>query len=140
MSKDLIGNYKERLSETIEVVDGQDTYTAQEITTESVKIVDPGQGAPVVLRHFFFAAKPAPIKPTKQQLVTEFKHLIQTQLWSDGLVPIESARVEVHTRGFIRKTSKALYAKMLQENSDFVIIVMCEPKKGMLLNETPTRL
>lgn len=140
MSKDLIGNYKERLSETIEVVDGQDTYTAQEITTESIKVVDPGEGAPVVLRHFFFSAKPAPQKPTKQQLVTEFKHLIETNLWADGLVPIESARVEVHTRGFIRKTSKALYRKMISEKADFVIIVMCEPKKGVLLNERPTKL
>jgi hypothetical protein len=140
MAKDLIGNYKERLSETIEVVDGQDTYTAQQIETETVRVEDPGEGPPIVLRHFFFAAKPAPNKPTKQQLVTEFKHLIETTLWSDGLEPIQEARVEVHTRGYIRKTSKALYTKMVQEHADFVIIVMCRPKKGVFLNETPTKL
>lgn len=126
-------------------VDAQDStvsdWNAQEITTDGVRITDPGLGAPVILRHFFFKALTHPVKPTKEQLVSQFKSLIETTLWADGLVPREDGRVEVHTSTYLKNTgNKALYQKMVKEKADFVIQVMAEPKKGILLHEKPTVL
>ena len=114
-------------------------WSGHQIETDAVAIHDPGEGDVVFIRHFFFAAKPAPTKPTKQQLFAESKNLIATQLWADGLEPIDDMRIEVHTRGYLKKISPTLYKKMFKEKSDYVIMVPCRPKKGFLLHEKPLR-
>lgn len=143
MSKDLIGNYKERVGDTHQVIETKggvdDTvWNANSIETEGVRINDPGEGPPVVLRHFFFTAKPGPVKPTKMQLFAENKRLIEATLWGDGLVPREDTKIEIHTSNGAKKVSQALYAKMKQVKADFVIMVLCEAKKGVMINEKPT--
>lgn len=137
MAKDLIGNYNERTKDLGTVKEGKDTWSANQIETEAVRIEDPGQGEAVVLRHFFFKAKPAPTKPTKQQLFSEYKMLIETTLWGDGLEPIPEAKVEVHTSNGAKKVSRALYKKMREVKADFVILVLCRARKGVMINERP---
>ncbi len=140
MSNDLIGNYKDRIKGSGEVsLDGQN-WNGTEIETESVAIHDPGTGGEVILRHFFFSAKPreqGSPKPTKQQLFSEAKQMIEMALWGDGLVPMEERHVEVHTRGYLKKISPALYTEMLKHRADYVIMVPARPRKGVLVNERP---
>ncbi len=118
-------------------------WEATQIQTEGVRIEDPGEGAPVVLRHFFFSAmpwKPGTRKPTKRDLVSENKRLIETNLWADGLRPREDVRIECHTRNGAKKLSKVLHQKMIEHNADFVIQVLCEGAKGQIWssnNEAP---
>lgn len=136
--KDLIGNYKERVGETQKTSIDDVTWDANTVQTEGVRIEDPGTGKPVILRHFFFKAKPGPVKPTKMQLFSENKRLIETTLWGDGLVPREDRHIEIHTSNGARKVSKALYRKMREVGADFAILVLCEAKAGVLINETPS--
>lgn len=140
MSKDLIGNYSERIKGSTEVSVDDTTYNATQIETEGVKIEDPGTGGEVVLRHFFFKAMPRPQgspKPTKIQLFSEAKDFIGVQLWGDGLEPLEERHIEVHTRGYLKKVSKTLFAEMLKNNTDYVIMVPAKPRRGVLVNERP---
>lgn len=117
-------------------------WYGHEIQTDAVKIEDPGEGDAVVIRHFFFKAPPGfgkTIRPSKQQIFAEFKHLIATQLWADGLQPREDLHIEVHTRSYLKKVSKTIYQTMLKNGSDFVIMVPAEARKGVLLHEKPLR-
>lgn len=137
---DLIGNYNERIGQQGDIsIDGQ-SWNGTEIETEAVKIEDPGTGGEVILRHFFFSAKPrnpGDPKPTKMQLFSEAKKLIELALWGDGLVPMEERHVEVHTKGYLKKLSKTLYAEMLKNRADYVIMVPARPRKGVFVNERP---
>lgn len=139
-SKDLIGNYSERVSKTVQAEVNGATYDANQIETEAVRIEDPGEGDAVVLRHFFFKAIPRPgPKPTKQEIFDEHKQQITTMLWGDGLRPREDLRLEVHTRNYLKKVSPSLYAMMGKNHTDFVVVVPCEAQKGVLLHEKPLR-
>lgn len=114
-----------------------------QIETASKPIHDPGEGKAVLLRHFFFKAFPTPPgqrKPTKAELFGQFKNVIFTNLWADGLKPREDAPIEIHSRRKVKTLSKQLYAKMVEENADFVILCLAEPQRGIMLNEKPQTL
>lgn len=118
-------------------------WNAQKIETEGVQIIDPGVGKEVVLRHFFFKAQPMP-KGTprldKHQIVSQFKRLIEMSLWGDGLIIREDKSLEVHTLQKAKKISKALYLKMRQEGSDFVIMCLATPRAGVNVTDTVRKI
>ena len=81
-------------------------WEAQEIESEKFQMIDPGVGKEVVLRSFFFKSAPIPKgfpKPTKAQIVSHFKKLIETKLWQDGLAPLEHRVPQVT---FLRELKK----------------------------------
>src|SRR5258708_3755180 len=111
--------------------------------TVSKPLIDPGEGEPVVLRHFFFKSAivpPGHKKPTKAQIFGQFKNLVFTNLWADGLKPREDAPVEVHSRREIKTLSKQLFAEMVGNGSDIVIQVLAERQKGVMMLDRPTIL
>lgn len=115
-------------------------YEGSHIQTDQVKIVDPGIGQGVVLRHFFYKAKPVfkDEKPvTKQDIFNENVKLIEINLWGDGLVIQDERRPEIHTRASAKKASKALYDAMVLNKADFVILVLAKPRRGQWFNERP---
>lgn len=116
-------------------------WNANEIETEAVKVEDPGEGVAVILRHYFFKKLPT-VKgfrePTKAQLFAHYKKLIEANLWGDGLVPREDKKIEIHSRHKVKGISKALFVEMVKNNADFVIMLLAEPRKGVLLDHTPT--
>lgn len=117
-----------------------DQYEVSHLQTDDVKIQDPGVGQAVVLRHFFFRSMPVPpgqVKPSKNEIFSQFKNLIRTNLWADGLTVLEDKHVQMYTKKSVRKVSKQIYAEMIDNNADFVIICMAVPSKGVLLHETP---
>lgn len=141
MKTEKIGETKQIVEMGVQDMPVKDVlWNAQEIETDSVPIIDPGQGSAVVLRHFFFKATPAPNKPTKQQLFSQFRGLIEATLWGDGLVPRYDRNVEVHTRNGAKKVSKTLYNALVKNKADFVIMCLAEPRHGVQLHETPVIL
>lgn len=115
-------------------------WNANEATTESIRIQDPGTGGDVILRHFFFKKSPMSARlprPTKLDILNQNKRLIETTLWADGLIIRFDKPIEVHTRQKIKKISKTLYMEMVRNGSDFVIIVLCEPRRGVVVREKP---
>lgn len=118
-------------------------WNANQISTEPIKLIDPGIGGAVVLRHFFFKApilpKGAP-RPDKQTVVSHFKRLIEMSLYGDGLKIREDKPIEVHTIQKAKKISKALYLKMKQEGADFVILCLASPRAGVSVIDKPNRL
>ncbi len=106
--------------------------------TELVPLNDPGVGKEVVLRHFFFKSDPVTFRerrPTKQEIVSQFKHMIEMSLWGDGLIIREDRQLEVHTRQKAKQVSKSLYMKMLEEKADFVILCLAEPRSSQIVHD-----
>lgn len=113
-------------------------WEAQEAQTEGVRIVDPGVGKAVVLRHFLFKALPRPKwvpAPDKHQIVSQFKQAIEMSLWGDGLIIREDKQLEVHSLQKAKTISKSLYHKMLEEGADFCILCLAEPRQGVSVND-----
>lgn len=113
------------------------------IETDPIRVVDPGVGKAVVLRHFFFKAQPMPKgtrKPTKLELVSNFKNLIEMSLWGDGLIILEDKPIEVQTLQSVKKVSKALWLKMKEEGADFVILCLATPRAGQSVLDTPFKI
>lgn len=116
-------------------------WNANEVETEAVKVEDPGEGVAVVLRHFFFKKIPTPPgfrEPTKAQLFAHYKKLIETNLWGDGLKPMEDKPIEIYSRKRAKTASKVLLSEMIKNNADFVIMLLATPRKGILLDQAPT--
>lgn len=96
-----------------------------QITTQSdTKLEnDLGLGKPVIIRSYEFAANPEAFKqhkPTKQELFNYHAKWILTQLWSDGLKPVE----EVEPRVILNK-----------RKTKYRIFVGAEPRQGQVLTE-----
>ena len=131
----------ERVNDEIQGnVSGWSLDDVNKIETEPVQIRDPGVGKEVILRHFFFKAPPLPPgerRPNKLELINQFKRLIETNLWGDGLIIREDKPIEVHTRQKAKQVSKSLYMKMQQEGADFVILVLAEPRMAQVVHDKP---
>jgi hypothetical protein len=128
---------------TINQTIDQNYNDISKVETEQVPIIDPGVGDAIVLRNFFFKAIPVPKgtpRPTKAQLFGQFQNMIFTQLWADGLRPIEERKVEIHTKAELKSLSKTLWAECIKSGADFVIMVMAAPRKGVRLDERPLKL
>jgi hypothetical protein len=92
------------------------------------------------LRHFFFKALPkleGQPNPSKKDIVSHFKRLIEMSLWGDGLIIREDRPLEVQTLKGVRARSTALHQKMVQEGADFVILCLAEPRMGQTVVDQP---
>ena len=99
-------------------------WYADSVEAKSTPLIDPGVGKPMFIRQFEFAFKPGlPSKPTKQELFNQHWPQIRTILWGDGLV----ANEDVDPRVLIGK-------------KDYKIILLCEPKFGVLVADKPHNL
>ena len=110
--------------------------TAQ-LQTESIPIIDPGVGEKMIVRSFFFKASPLPKgipKPTKLEIINSYKRLLESTLWSDGLIPVMNADIKLYTKGEIKKYPQ-LRKKFIQEKADFVIMLTAEARKGVNILE-----
>lgn len=115
---------------------------AFDLETEKIRINDPGIGKEQILRHFLFKAQPVPKgyhKPSKLEIISYYKQMIELSLWSDGLIIREDKPIELHTRASCRKVSPALYQKMVSEGADFVILVLAEPRRNQSVLDKPHR-
>ena len=141
----------EQIGETKQIIEGNAKnaptkdilWNANEISAEPVRIVDPGVGQEVIVRHFFFKSIPllkGQSKPTKLELISHFKKLIEMSLWGDGLVIREDKPLELVELHIAKKNTPFLYKKMLEQSSDFVLLVLASPKAGLYAIEKPTRL
>ncbi len=117
-------------------------WNANQIETESIRVQDPGVGVATVLRHFFFKRAPMSARlprPSKLDILNQNKRLIETTLWADGLIIREDKPLEVQTLKSARKISKTLFAEMVKNNADFVILVLAVPRLGVSVRESPLR-
>lgn len=111
-------------------------WEAHQAQTEGFPIIDPGVGKETVLRFFFFKAMPG-IKATRHEIFSQFKRMIEMNLWGDGLIPRDEKAIEFHTKSSAKKVSKSLYQKMKQENADYVILVLAQPRAGVTVTDKP---
>lgn len=112
-------------------------WHGQEIEVNSNPLVDPGVGREVVLRSFFFKAAPVPRgfrPPTKPQILSHYKKMIDDFLWKDALVALDHRKPQVYARKDLKKG--ALRDKMIEENADFVIMILAKPKLGSTVLDT----
>lgn len=138
----------EKISETKQIIESNAKdapvkdilWNAQEMQTEGVRIIDPGVGREVVVRHFFFKSIPLPKgvpKPTKRELISYYKRLIEMSLWSDGLIVREDKPLELVELHTAHKISPTLYRKMKIEEADFVILVLASSRLGQVFADKP---
>ena len=138
----------EKISETKQIIESNAKnapvkdilWNAQEARTEGVRIIDPGVGREVVVRHFFFKSIPLPKgvpKPTKRELISYYKRLIEMSLWSDGLIVREDKPLELVELHTAHKISPTLYRKMKIEEADFVILVLASSRLGQVFADKP---
>lgn len=94
---------------------------ASELSTDGVKLIDPGGGPVNTIRVFTFKKNPE-VKHTlgKQAIFNSHAKQIETVLWGDGLRPLEnvSPRVILNYKGGF-----------------YQIFVACEAAKGVLFSE-----
>ena len=103
-----------------------DKYTkyeyASELSTEGVKLVDPGGGPVNTIRVFAFKMNPNIMRhtPNKQTIFSSHAKQIEHILWGDGLRPLEnvSPRVILNSK-----------------EGSYQIFVACEAAKGVLFSE-----
>lgn len=118
-------------------------WNAAQLSSEPVRIVDPGVGKAHVLRHFFFKKFPrskGTPAPSKLDVINHFKRLIEITLWGDGLIIREDKPIELHTLKKARKISPTLHSEMLKHGADFCILVLAYPRAGVTVLEKPERL
>lgn len=136
-----IGETKQLIEEGVKDAPVSDVlWNANQIETDKVRIIDPGVGKETILRHFFFKALPVlkgQARPTKRDIVSHFKRLIELSLYGDGFIIREDKPIEVHTLQAVKKISKTLYLKMKQEGSDFVILCLATPRAGVSVIDKP---
>lgn len=106
-------------------------WNANQIETDTVPIVDPGTGGKIVLRWFFFKAAPIPKgfrKPTRQQILEQYKRLVDEFLWKDGLEPLSHKPAKVILRKEVK--SDELKAQFFEAGADFAIAISAWPRMG----------
>lgn len=64
--------------------DNKDWY-GQQLVSDDVPLIDPGEGKAIILRDFRFAMVPNAIIPTPQMLFNAHWPYIKERLWADGL-------------------------------------------------------
>lgn len=114
-------------------IDDKNKWTGQEIGVNSnVPLVDDGRGKPYIIRQFEFAFDPSMLKkirdkkwpaPTKQELFNSNWRQIEITLWGDGLI-----------------VKKEVEPRMLVGKKKYKIILLCEPRLGVMVAEKPNTL
>lgn len=129
---------KDTKSEQIDINIGSDKWKAQEVSTQSSPILDPGTGKPYVIRSFTFFFKPDTLNaiqqkripaPTQQELFNSVWPQLRIMLWGDGLTAVQDEK---------------LPPKIAIKKKKFVIVMICEPRtklsgvNEMLVNKPKT--
>ncbi len=66
-------------------MDNDKDWYGQQIVSDDVPLIDPGEGRAIILRDFRFQFKPEAIIPSKQLLFNTAWPRIKEILWADGL-------------------------------------------------------
>lgn len=115
---------KDTKSDLINLDTGLEKWNAQEVSTESDPIDDPGIGEKYVIRKFDFAFNPETAKairnkklapPTKQDLFNSVWPQLRIMLWGDGLYAVEEAD---------------LPPKMTIGKKKFSVVIVCQPARN----------
>ena len=111
-------------NQAFEIDDKDGKWHAEELSVDSQPLVDSGTGKPLIIRQFDFTFQ-AKLKqrPTKQQLFNEAWPLIRPLIKYDGLV----ASTDVDPR-------------VLVGRKGYKIILLCEPKFGVMVADKPRTL
>lgn len=99
-----------------------------DLSTEGVRVEDPGKGKTISIRVFTFKINPENTKHFpigKQALFNAHAKQIETILWGDGLIPFDAAPPRV-----IISSKKGIYQ----------IFVPCEAKRDVLFADKPKNL
>lgn len=89
---------------------------------------DLGEGAPVIIRTFFFKANPVAFRhhtPSSQELFNAHLKQIEVHLWTDGMKIMTDVTPKV---------------SLSKKRDGYKIVVGAEPAKGFLLSQTPQTL
>lgn len=119
-----------KVSESVQVVEQNAVdapvkdvkWNANQVETVPVRVNDPGQGHPVILRTFEYSINPnlpKEIKITKQKIFESHQFQISAALWADGLEPL-----------FGIKPPKVQISKKLK---NYRIFVLCKPRAGQVV-------
>ncbi len=118
----------EKVGQGLEIDDGQKKWQGNEIGVNSdIPLMDDGTGRPYIIRQFEFRFDPAKIQdiqkkkipaPTEQELFNSVWGQIRRTLWGDGLVAVEDPKTP---------------PRILIFKQHFKIILLCEPKMGVML-------
>ena len=107
-----------------------------QLEAKPVRIDDPGVGKGIILRNFFFKSVPLPFgvkKPSKSEIVSFYKKMIEGMLWSDSLTPIEHKVPRLYMKHELPKGG-SLRRKMVEEGADFVIMVLAQTGAAVVDN------
>ena len=113
-----------KLGNAFDIDTGSEKWKAQEISTQSVPLVDPGTGKPYIIRSFTFRFSPMVMQqikqrkipvPSDQDLFNSVWPQIRVMLWGDGLIAVQE---------------KELPPKLKIKSKTFTVIIVCEPRLG----------
>lgn len=117
----------------IELDTGDTKWQAQELGVNSnVPLVDAGTGKPYIIRRFEFKFDPSLLNdiknkkrpvPTQQELFNSNWRQIEITLWGDGLI----VRKDIEPRVLVFK-------------KHYQIILLCEPRMGVMVIDKPRTL
>lgn len=111
----------DNISEQLDLDNGLEKWKAQQVSTKSKPIDDPGIGEAIVIRGFKFVFNPETLRlirekkipaPTQQELFNSVWPQIKINLWGEGLVAIQE---------------KGFEPKMKVKKRFFAITLLCEP-------------
>ncbi len=105
-------------------------WEGEELGVESTTKLesDKGEGQPIVLRFFTFAANPEAFKqeiPSTQQLFDSHRRGMEAQLWTDGLSPYQLIE------------PRLVFSK---DKSHYRFVISCIPSLGQSLVDRPQTL
>lgn len=127
----------DNLSEQLDIDTGLEKWKAQEVSTNSKPIDDPGIGEAIIIRGFKFMFNPETLKlirekkipaPTKQELFNSVWPQIKINLWGEGLVAIQ-------------EKGEQFQPKMKVTKRMFAITLLCLPtfaRKGDMKRKAKT--
>jgi hypothetical protein len=99
-------------------------WEGREVETDSVALVNEGNGRPIILRNFEFKVPPTMEKwPSIEELRGIHQPAVEGFLWKDDLVLVEDLRIILD-----------------KDKKSFNIFATCQPRKGAELRELPKTL
>jgi hypothetical protein len=108
---------------TQKLTDNGIEWEADHQETDTVPLVNKGNGKPIIMRMFEFTLPPMEKVPTNQQLLEAHKSKITAFLWKDELVPIMEFKVVKS-----------------KDQQHFRIFATCQAKAGSVILDKPMLL
>lgn len=95
---------------------GVNDYEVTQAQTDGVRIEDPGQGRPIIIRQLKYAYHPSlKGRPSVEQLLTvDFRKYLNNILWLDSLELIQEPKV-------------------VFQQKEFIIFATCQAKRGAII-------